>query len=97
VTINGRCLETNSEAIRQCALAGMGLALLPDGLVEADIRSGTLPPLFEEFEVTATDFDSAVRILRLSREYMPLKARAFIEQLTATIAANKHFQELTHP
>lgn len=97
VTINGRCLVTNSEVIRRCALAGMGLALLPEWLVEADIRSGKLLPLFEEFEGTATDFYSAVWILHPSREYMPLRARVFIEQLTSSIAGNVDSQVLTHP
>jgi DNA-binding transcriptional LysR family regulator len=81
VEINGRCLITHSAAIRQCALNDMGLALLPDWLVREDIRLGTLISLFDEYQVTATDFSSAVWILRPSRDYTPLKVNVFIEQL----------------
>jgi len=81
VRIHGRCLITNSEAIRQCALSGMGLALLPDWLVDPDIESGALRALFDDFEVSATDYDSAIWLLQPSREYVPLKAKVFVQHL----------------
>lgn len=81
IPINGQCLITNSQAIKQCTISGMGLALLPDWLVEGDINSGTLIKLFDGFTVTATDFDSGVYILYPSREYVPLKTQAFIDHL----------------
>lgn len=81
VPIHGRCLITNSEAIRQCTLSGMGLALLPDWLVETDIESAALQTLFNDYDVSATDFDSAIWVLQPSREYVPLKAKVFIQHL----------------
>jgi DNA-binding transcriptional LysR family regulator len=87
VAINGRCLITQSDAIRQCALNGMGLALLPDWLIKEDLKLGTLIPLFEDYEVTATDYNSAVWIVRPSRKYLPLKDRVFIEQLQQKVRA----------
>ncbi|MGV6857854.1 MAG: LysR substrate-binding domain-containing protein, partial [bacterium] len=62
-------------------LSGMGLALLPDWLVEADIASGAMQSLFNDFEVSATDFDSAIWILQPSRAYVPLKAKVFVQHL----------------
>lgn len=88
IPIDGRCLITNSEAIRQCALSGMGLALLPDWLVTEDLRSGALLSLFDDYEVSATDFDSAIWILQPSREYVPLKARVFIDNLVGRCTAS---------
>jgi DNA-binding transcriptional LysR family regulator len=85
VTIDGRCLITQSDAIRQCALNGMGLALLPDWLIKKDLKLGALVPLLEDYEVTATDYDSAVWLVRPSREYSPLKVRVFIDQLSEHI------------
>jgi DNA-binding transcriptional LysR family regulator len=82
VPINGKYLITNSAAIKQCAIAGMGLALLPDWLVNDAISSGELVTLFPEHEVTATDYDNAAWILYPSREYLPLKTRVFIDFLT---------------
>ena len=85
IPISGKCLVTNSRAIKQCALAGMGLALLPDWLAQDDIQSGLLVRLFDEYDVTATDYDGAIWFLYPSREYVPLKTRAFMSQLVKGI------------
>jgi DNA-binding transcriptional LysR family regulator len=55
-------------------------------LIQEDIRDGTLIPLFEEFDVSATDYKSAVWLLRPSREYSPLKVRVFSELLNTHLA-----------
>ena len=81
VPISGKILITNSDSIRQCALAGMGLALLPDGLVDDAIENGRLLRLFSQYDVSATDYDGAIWILYPSRRYLPLKARVFIDFL----------------
>lgn len=84
IPVNGQTLITNSEAIRQCALAGMGLALLPDWLIEEDLESGKLVGLLDSYTVSATDFKSAVWVLRPSRTYVPLKVRVFEDYLFRT-------------
>lgn len=81
VPINGKYLITNSGAIHQCAIGGMGLALLPDWLVNDAIATGKLVTLFSDYDVTATDYNSAIWILYPSREYLPLKTRVFIDFL----------------
>ncbi|HHI92770.1 MAG TPA: LysR family transcriptional regulator [Gammaproteobacteria bacterium] len=85
IPINGKCLVTNSRAIKQCAMAGMGLALLPDWLVCDDIQSGALIRLFDEFDVTATNYDGAIWLLYPSRDYTPVKARVFMDHLIEKI------------
>ena len=85
VPISGKCLITNSQAIRKCAIAGMGLTLLPDWLVEEDIRSGALIRLFNDFTVTATDYEGAIWLMYPSREYVPVKTRVFMDYLIETI------------
>ncbi|HEB57660.1 MAG TPA: LysR family transcriptional regulator [Gammaproteobacteria bacterium] len=81
VPIHGRYLMTNSQAIKQCALAGMGIALLPDWLVDAELADGQLLRLLPEYEATATDFDSAVWLVYPSRDYLPLKTRLALDLL----------------
>lgn len=88
VPTGGKCLITNSRAIKQCAIAGMGLALLPDWLIDADIRAGTLIKLFEGYTVTPTDFEGAVWMLSPSREYVPLKTRVFMNYLIENFQDN---------
>lgn len=85
IPISGKYLITNSAAIKQCAIAAMGLALLPDWLVKDDVHAGKLVRLFPEYTVTTSEFESAVWILYPSREYLPLKTRAFIDFLTLRI------------
>ena len=81
VKIVGKTLITNSSAIKQCTLMGMGLSLLPDWLVREELTSGTLVQLFQDYKVTATNFDSAIWLVYPSREYLPLKTRVFIDLL----------------
>lgn len=81
VPINGNCTITNSDAIKQCTLSGIGLSLLPDWLVQEDIEKNLLVKLFENYEVTATDYDSGIWLLYPSRNYIPLKTQVFIDHL----------------
>jgi len=83
VTINKKILITNSNAIKQCTLYGIGLSLLPDWLANQDITEGKLIKLFSGYEVTATDYESSVWLVYPSREYLPLKSRAFIDLLSS--------------
>jgi DNA-binding transcriptional LysR family regulator len=81
VPVAGRVTISNAAALRQCAVAGMGLALLPQWNIGADLLSGKLVTLFANYDVTATDFKSAAWLLYPSRSYMPLKVRAFGDYL----------------
>jgi len=79
VAIQAKFLVTQSSAIKQLTLDGMGLSLLPDWLVSRDIASGKLVSLFNDRQVTATNYNSAVWLLYPSREYLPLKVKVFNE------------------
>ncbi len=81
IPIDGQITISHSDSIRQCAIAGLGLALLPDWLVDDAIQSGELLRLFSEYDVSATDFDSAIWILYPSRQYLPLRARVLVDFL----------------
>jgi len=79
VAVQAKVLVTQSSAIKQLTLAGMGLSLLPDWLVSREIASGELVQLFNDRQVTATNYNSAVWMLYPSREYLPLKVKVFNE------------------
>jgi len=85
IPVSGKYLITNSQAIKQCAISGMGLALLPDWLINEEIKSGKLVRLFEHYDVSATDYNSAVWLLYPSRDYVPLKVRVFMDHLIKSI------------
>lgn len=82
IPIHGKCMITNSLSIKQCAVNGMGLALLPDWNINKEVNSGSLIKLFENYTVTATDFNAGIYLLYPSRNYMPLKTRVFIDHIT---------------
>ena len=67
----------------------MGLTLLPHWLIDEDIRSGKLVQLFPDYEVTATDFNTAAWLVFPSRAYIPLKVRVFVEELKNYISIYK--------
>ena len=81
IKISGKYLLTNSFAIKQCALSGMGLTLLPDWLVDEDIKFGNLVRLFADYDITTTDYQSGIWLLYPSRDYVPLKTQVFIDYL----------------
>lgn len=81
VPVRGRTIISNAIALQQCAIAGMGLSLLPNWLIDEDLQAGTLIDVFPTYEVTATDFNTAAWLLYPSRTYVPLKVRAFVEFL----------------
>lgn len=87
VFIQGQYLITNSAVILGCTLSNMGLALLPDWLVEKDIATGQLIRLFIDYAVTATDFNSAVWLLYPSQAFVPKKTQVWIDYLVETLAA----------
>jgi len=86
IPINEKILITNSQSIKQCTLFDMGLSLLPDWLVNQEIAQGKLIRLFTNYDVTATDYESSVWLMYPSREYLALKARVFIDLLSARFA-----------
>jgi DNA-binding transcriptional LysR family regulator len=81
VPVSGRVVATNGVALRQCAVGGMGILMLPRWNVAEELRSGALVELFLEFRATASEFDTAAWIVYPSRSYLPLKVRVFADFL----------------
>lgn len=86
IFVQGRTTISNAIALEQCAIAGMGLALLPNWLIDEDLRAGSLVNVFSDYEVTATDFSSAAWLVYPSRAYVPLKVQVFIDFLKNSIS-----------
>ncbi|NMO19258.1 LysR family transcriptional regulator [Pyxidicoccus fallax] len=77
VKVEGRSrLRLDSgEALRDAAVAGLGIAALPGFLVDEDLASGRLEALLPSFE------REAVRIMAIypSKRHLPAKVRRFID------------------
>jgi DNA-binding transcriptional LysR family regulator len=88
VTITPRVLLTNGLAIRECALAGLGPALLPDWLIGEDLAAGRLVDLYPRHEVAVVDAPTGAWLVYPSRSYVPAKVRAFIDFMRSAIRAS---------
>ena len=81
VAVRGRVVVSNGVALRQCAVSGMGILMLPRWNVAEELRTGALVELFPEYRATASEFDTAAWLLYPSRSYLPLKVRAYADFL----------------
>ncbi|MBI4724405.1 MAG: LysR family transcriptional regulator, partial [Rhodomicrobium sp.] len=81
VPVHGEILISNSLALRESAVQGLGPALLADWLIDGQIRDGSLVDLFPSYSVAATSFDTAAWLLYPSRSYLPNKVRVMIDFL----------------
>ena len=81
ISVHGRTIISNAIGLQQCAIAGMGLALLPHWLVDSEVETENLIKVLPDYDVTATDFNTSVWFVYPSRNYVPLKVKVFKEFL----------------
>ena len=87
VPVSGRTIISNAIGLKNCAIAGMGLALLPNWLIDRDLEDGRLVKVLPGYDVTATDFDTSAWLVYPSRKYVPLKVKVFIDFLKQHLSA----------
>jgi DNA-binding transcriptional LysR family regulator len=85
VEVHGHLLSNNVDMLREAALAGRGIALLPDWLVEADLRAGRLVRLFERHEASPQDRSGIVYAAYLPNRRQSSKVRALVRFLEARV------------
>ncbi|WP_063553203.1 LysR family transcriptional regulator [Burkholderia territorii] len=89
VLVTGRLKSNHSEVLRDAALDGAGIALLPDWLVDGDIQSGRLRRLFEAYDVVPDAARSVVTALYLPNQRGSKRVTAFID-FVETLAGAPH-------
>ncbi|OLL30715.1 LysR family transcriptional regulator [Burkholderia sp. SRS-W-2-2016] len=77
----------NTEMLRQFALLGMGVAILPSYLIGRDLASGRLVRLLDDYLLPPIE----ITIAYPSRLHLPAKVRTFIDHLV------EHFQPESTP
>lgn len=88
IAVRGRTIISNAIGLQQCAIAGMGIALLPNWLIAQELESGELVKILPHYDVTATDFETCAWLVYPSRTYIPLKVKVFIEFLKGHLASS---------
>lgn len=79
VFVDGRVTATNGLALKQCAVEGMGIVMLPRWNLSAELQANKLVPLLTDYVATASEFDVAAWLLYPTRKYLPAKVRAFVD------------------
>ena len=79
VTVGGRTVISSAIALKDCAIAHMGVALLPHWLIQSDLAAGRLVNVFPNYAVTATHFDTAAWFVYPSKHYLPTKVKLFMD------------------
>lgn len=82
IPVEGRFKSNNIEVLRDVALAGGGICLLPDWLADDDIRSGRLTRLFEPYSINPNSTSSVISALYLPNHRGSKRVNAFIDFLT---------------
>lgn len=79
----GNVTASDGEALRQLALAGVGLARLDEFQVVDDIESGKLLPILQAFN--PGDIDPVHAVFLGQGTQMPLRVRVFLDYLVANV------------
>ncbi|MBN9499809.1 MAG: LysR family transcriptional regulator [Alphaproteobacteria bacterium] len=80
VEISGPFAANNSEALREAALSGLGIALLPDFSAADDIAAGRLVPVLDDWRPVGA-FGDQLFAIRPYASHVPRAVRAFVEFL----------------
>jgi len=81
VPVDGDLVMSSPLALRDAAVAGLGPALLPDWLIEPNLRERSLVDCFPSFRATATEFATGAWVIYPSKDFLPNKVRVTIDFL----------------
>ncbi|MCM2491553.1 LysR family transcriptional regulator [Burkholderia glumae] len=79
VRLSGRLRVDDAEALRQLAIAGCGIALLPTWAIGSALRDGSLLHLLPDWDAQATRAASAIWAVYPPKKTVSSKVRAFID------------------
>jgi DNA-binding transcriptional LysR family regulator len=82
VAVRGRLTLNNLEAVRIAALRGFGLALLPQGHCESDVREGTLRRVLPSLHMGG----ACLWVVYSRTRFLSAKVRAFADYMQAELA-----------
>jgi len=83
VPVEGNFQSDYGPSLRMMSLDDVGIALMPDWSVRADLAAGTLVRVLGEFRVSYAAFENGVFAVYQPSRYMSAKVRVFIDFLVA--------------
>ena len=85
VEVRGSLHVNNAEMLRQAALGGLGLALLPGWLVQQDLDAGTLLPVLDGYQANPGEMDVGIFAVYAENRRGSAKIRAFTDLLAEAL------------
>lgn len=82
VAVSGSLRTDYGPALHAATLAGLGLSLMPDWSVRADIDCGKLVRIFPNYKVCFLEFDNGIYALYQRSRHTSAKVRLFVDHLT---------------
>ncbi|MDQ8727185.1 LysR family transcriptional regulator [Bradyrhizobium sp. LHD-71] len=89
IRVTGPIQVNNPELVRECALAHMGLGLLPKWSIWDELQSGRLVEVLPSWPVSPGTFDHNIYAVYERSRYVPLKVRTFVNFLVGFFANRK--------
>jgi len=86
VPVSGSFSANNSEALRDAALTGLGIALLPDFTAQTSLRTGKLVQVLPQWKPVGA-FADQLYAIRPYSPHVPRAVTAFVTYLRQTLAA----------
>lgn len=83
LALSGNALVSDGEALRQLALAGLGLARLSSFHVTPDIEAGRLVPVLQEYN--PGDIETMYAVYVGQGGHLPARVRALLDYLAQTV------------
>ena len=83
VPVSGPFRSNSGEALRQAALDGLGLVLLPEWMVGEDVAAGRLEPLLVELSAWPERYRTEIHAVHVRAARLPAKIAAFVAHLVA--------------
>ncbi len=85
VPVTGPLAANNSEALRDAALAGLGIALVPDFSAQAALQAGKLVEVLPDWRPVGT-FSETIHAIRPYSAHVPRAVAVFVEWLREAFA-----------
>jgi DNA-binding transcriptional LysR family regulator len=86
VPVTGQLAANNSEALREAALTGLGIALLPDFTAQAALQQGKLVQVLPDWQPVGA-FAEQLYAIRPYSPHVPRAVTAFVDYLRKALAA----------
>jgi DNA-binding transcriptional LysR family regulator len=87
VVVHGTLSVNNSDVLRQAAIGGVGLALLPDWLIHRELASGLLERVLAQYRVNPGAMDIGIHAVYAANRRGSVKVMAFIAMLAQALQA----------